>query len=122
MDKKRVDEIQRLAQEAVDAGNPEEAERILREAMQEAAGAGFSVQVNEVQSIANFVQKAVDTALAELVQAAGHAGVPFVPVKAIESLIGRQATGVRMLWETMDTLQVPVDYGVPDDLSEMGEV
>lgn len=122
MDKKRVDEIQAAAQAAVDAGNPDEAERILREAMAEATEQGFSIQISEVQSIAAFVQKAVDTALTELVEAAKHAGIPVVPVKAIEQLIGRQATGVRMLWETMDTLNVPVDYGVPDDLSEMGEL
>lgn len=118
MDKKRVDEIQRLAQEAIDAGNPDEAERILREAMQEAAGAGFSIQVTEVQSIANFVQKSVDTALQEIIETSKKIGTRVVPVELLEALVGRQCTGARMLWETVDRLDVPVEYDtVPDDLS-----
>lgn len=117
MDRDWVDKIQAEAQAAFDAGDHEKAESILREAMKEASRNSPGIPVTELQSIASFVQKAVDTALKEIVEIADELHKTHVPVELLRNLIGVQCTGVTMLWQTMDRLEVPVDFGVPDDLS-----
>lgn len=122
MDANRQKEIMDKAQALVDAGDLDGAESVLRDAMKEAADAGLKMPVDQLQQIANFVQKAVTTAIQEIIDTAHAMGTNHVPVGFLEAIKNERCSGVQVLWATIDKLNVPLDLGtVPDDISELTE-
>jgi len=76
--------------------------------------------VASIEAMAVYVDRSVDTALAEIVKTAEAMGSPVVPVGFIEALIGQRSTGAKQIYLTIEELDAPVDFGtVPNDLSEL---
>lgn len=120
MNEQDVQKIIARAEALAKEGKQEESEQVLREAI--ADEQRQPMPVHQLTAVADFVQRAVDVALSEIVRTATAMDAKVVPVAFIEMLIGEQATGVRQLWASVERLEVPVDYGVPSDLSELEDL
>ena len=122
MDRDRVNKIVAEAKAAEEAGNPAEVKRIMTEAIAEAAEEGNIMDAQQIEAIADYVTKSVHIALGEPVATARKMGSDVVPVGFIEEVMKLPATGAMRLWTTVEELNVPIDYGVPDDLSGLEDL
>jgi hypothetical protein len=104
-----VNEISRRAEKLVAEGKTEEAHE-----------QGHVIPADQIASMASYVQQSVQVAIQEIIATAKAMGSEVVPVGFLEAIMHEQCTGVRKLWQTIDELDAPIDYGqAPDDLSEL---
>ena len=88
--------------------------------LKEASPEGNKLPGDQIEQMAAFAEHAVNTALAELIEAAGLNRTEFVPVDVIQHMIGLPKTAVRMLWKVVNDTGIDIDFGdTPDDLSEL---
>jgi len=88
--------------------------------LKEASPEGNKLPGDQIEQMAAFAEHAINTALAELIVAAGLNGVHAVPVEVIQHVIGLPKTAVRMLWAVVNDTGIDIDFGdTPDDLSEL---
>ena len=121
-DNNYVNKITRQAEALVAEGKVDEAEALLKSEMAKAGAAGHSIPAEQIASMADYVQRSVQLAFAEVIATAQAMGSEHVPVGFLEAVMNEQCTGVRRLWQTIDDLDAPIDYGVPDDLSELEDI
>jgi len=88
--------------------------------LKETSPEGNTLPGEQIEQMANFAEHAVNTALAELIEAAKLNGTDFVPVSVIHHLLTAPKTAVRMLWKVVNDTGIDIDFGdTPDDLSEL---
>ena len=119
-DNNYVNKITRRAEKLIAEGKEKEAHELLKNEMGKAKDAGHKIPADQIASMASYVQQSVQVAIHEIISTAKAMGSEVVPVGFLEALMNEQCTGVRKLWETIDELDAPIDYGqAPDDLSEL---
>lgn len=77
------------------------------------------MSLEELGSMAAFVDQGVKLAFAEVIETAWMLGQTAVPVAVLEALMGQQSIAAKMLWDAADFVGVNLVADTPDDLSEL---
>jgi hypothetical protein len=105
-----------------EAGDTEGMKAALKEGMEHARQAGAVMPVSQLEAVAAYIQQSVEVAIQEIVMTARAMGAEAVPVSFLEYVAQQPCSGAQNLWKVVEDLDVPMDWGVPEDLSELGEV
>lgn len=82
--------------------------------------ADADMSLEELGSLAAFVDQGVKLAFAEVIEMARALGTASVPVAVLEALMGQQSIAAKMLWDAADFVGINLTADMPDDLSELG--
>lgn len=82
--------------------------------------ADADMSLEELGSLAAFVDQGVKLAFAEVIEMARMLGTDTVPVAVLEALMGQQSIAAKMLWDAADFVGINLTADMPDDLSELG--
>ena len=95
-------------------------------AMMQSKGAmsGVDMSVEQLGAIASFVDQSVKLAFAEVIEMARMLNQDVVPVAVLKAVMESPCVASKMLWDAADFVGVNLvsEDGVPDDLSELGEL
>ena len=101
------------------AGDVDGARKLLADAMADLKAEGHTIPASQLQAVADYVTKAVQIALAEILETAEAMDSKVIPVEFVQYVMGETPTAVTQLWRTVESLGAPVDFGIPDDISEL---
>jgi hypothetical protein len=119
---KQADEYMARADACQKAGDAEGMKAALKEGMDAARAAGAVMPVSQLETVAAYIQQSVETAIQEIIATATAMGSDVVPVKFLQYVASVPCTGATRLWKVVEELDVPMDWGIPEDLSELGDV
>ena len=116
-------EILELAEAHVAKGDIEGAEAIIKEAIHERTSvSGMGMPIHQMEAVCQFVTKAVQMAIDEIIQTAAAMQSNVVPVGFLQEIRNETPTAVTLLWKTVERLEIPLEgAAAPDDLSSLFE-
>jgi len=108
-------------EDRIDRATGAEKLALIQEAMDYIRSQGVAINVDELVRLVEFTTGMVDSFLNAIILTAKEMGAEAVPVEFIVELRQEAAQHVqKSVFGAVDTLGVPLDYGVPDDLSGFG--
>jgi len=95
-----------------------ERDRHMVEAMDYVRSQGLKVDVDDLMKMVEFTTRMIDSFLRAIILTANGLGATEIPVSFVEELRGMAGQHIHAsVFGAADTLGVPLDYGVPDDIS-----
>lgn len=119
-DPKTLAKLREFQRRIEEAPTNEEKNEIAQESMEYYRNAGMTVPVESLEGAITFATLTVTRVLDSIIQVARQMGTDYVPVQFLKELQGEVGAFIaEQVWESADSLGVPLDYGTPDDLSEL---
>jgi hypothetical protein len=118
--KELVAQLKELGRQVEAADNMEEKMALSKKAMSLLADSGHTVDYQQLEFLADFSAKMVEGFLDSILAVADQMESDTIPVGFLRQLRAQCGSIVsQMMVKATDAVGVPIDYGVPDDISEL---